>query len=453
MGDDYMPRHLDEVIRDNLRLFGAVVVTGPKWCGKTTTASRLAKGVISLQDERQYTRYRALAYMDPQLVLSGERPLLIDEWQSIPELWDAARYNVDLSKKKGQFILTGSVSFRMDDDRIRHSGSGRISRIRMRTMTLSESGNSTSEVSLGALFDGCPKVMGLSRLELDDIAGEIVRGGWPETVGLDDMDAHKVVRSYCETLLEGKVDTSDGKVRDIRKMRALMRSLSRNTASQARASTLVEDVNGSGSARISINTVYEYLSHLADLCVTDDLPSWSPKLRSKTTVRTSDTRYLADPAIAAYFLGAGRDDVLHDPETFGLLFETMALRDLRVYAQLLEGEVFHYRDEDGLEVDAVIHLWDGRWGAAEIKLTDAWADKGAENLIRLRDKVDADEMGAPSFLMVVTASGAAYTRPDGIHVVPLACLGNRILNSRAPFKDHGPHKGGGGHPQRRGGRR
>ena len=216
MGDDYMPRHLDEVIRDNLRLFGAVVVTGPKWCGKTTTASRLAKGVISLQDERQYTRYRALADMDPQLVLSGERPLLIDEWQSIPELWDAVRYNVDLSKKKGQFILTGSVSFRMDDDRIRHSGSGRISRIRMRTMTLSESGNSTSEVSLGALFDGCPKVMGLSRLELDDIAGEIVRGGWPETVGLDDMDAHKVVRSYCETLLEGKVDTSDGKVRDIR---------------------------------------------------------------------------------------------------------------------------------------------------------------------------------------------------------------------------------------------
>lgn len=423
MSGTYIPRLVDRILEHDLRLFGAVAISGMKWCGKTTTSKRLARSVISLQDRKQFERYSSIAELDPQIMLKGDKPLLIDEWQNIPEIWDAVRYSIDESGEKGQFILTGSVS-KLDQDiaggRIKHSGIGRIERIRMRTLTLFESGDSNGQVSLGALFDGAaPEAM--SDTELEDVARILVRGGWPEAIGVSYSDAHKLVRGFCEMLVTTEMTTVDGRRRDSGKMRAIMRSLSRNIASRASVPTILKDVTGSGGVDMSINTLRDYLRVLDALCITENSPAWRPELRCKTPVRTSDTRYLSDPAIAAYFLGAGPDDLLNDPHMFGLLFENLAVRDLRVYAQCLEGEVFHYRDQDGLEVDAVVHLWDGRWGAVEVKLGNVWADEGAENLLRLRDKMDRRSR-PPSFLMVLTATGAAYRRDDGILVVPLTCL-------------------------------
>lgn len=420
--EGYIPRLVDKVIEEDLRIFGAVVIIGTKWCGKTTSSKRFAKSVISLQDKVQYDRYRRIADLNPQVLLRGEKPLLIDEWQTIPEIWDAVRYNIDETKTKGSFILTGSVTIRIDGDAIKHSGIGRIERIRMRTLSLFESGNSTGEVSLSSLFDECRKVSGMSELNLEDVARQLVRGGWPESVAMDDVAAYKIVKSYCNTILESEIDTVDGRRRDKAKMRSILRSLARNSATSASTTTIQKDVSESENHDMSINTLRDYLKALESLCITDNVQAWNPKLRSKTTVRTSETRYLTDPAIAAYFLGAGPDDLMSDPETFGLLFESMAMRDLKVYAQTINGEVFHYRDEDGLEVDAIVHLWDGRWGAIEVKLGDAWADKGAQTLLKLKDRIDESKMKPPAFLMILTASGAAYTRPDGIHVVPLTCL-------------------------------
>lgn len=425
MDEWYIPRLLDTVIQDDMRLFGAVIVSGVKWCGKTTTCKRFAKTIISLQDKSQYERYAGTAQMDPQLLFRGEKPLLIDEWQRIPELWDAARYYVDCnSHTKGQLIFTGSVTMDAAYERIHHSGAGRFKHVRMRTMSLFESGHSTGDVSLGSLFDGNTSVTGLSEMNLEAVVDELVRGGWPETVGLGRKESYRVLKAYCDTIVNAEVRSVDGKQRDANRMRAMMRSLSRNSAMAAKASTIRADMAESENTSVSINTVYDYLRVLKDLCVTDDLQAWTPRLRSKTAVRTSDTRHLTDPAIATYFLNAGKDDLLYDTETLDLLFESMVIRDLRVYAQTIDGEVFHYRDEDGLEVDAIIHLWDGRWGAVEVKLGMSWVENGAESLKRLRNKVDLDSMNPPSFLMVVIPSGSAYTRPDGVHVVPLSCLRN-----------------------------
>ncbi len=426
MPAEYIPRLIDKTLAEDLKLFGAVVITGPKWCGKTTTSRRLARTTVSLQDEVQYRNYRMMADIDPKLMLKGEKPLLFDEWQSIPEIWDAVRYDADESGLKGQFILTGSATLdsMLDSERIRHSGAGRIVRVQMRTMSTYESGKSTGEVSLGSLFDGGSRVSGVSDMGIRDVARELVRGGWPETLGMDDRQAHAVVSGYCEMLLNSNVETDGGRRHDPGRMRAVLRSLSRNSAMSVPATTILKDVNTAENTSMSINTLYDYLNHLKTICVTDDLPAWSVRLRSKSAIRTSDTRHLTDPAIAAYFLGAGEEDLLSDMETLGLLFESMVVRDLRVYAQSLEGSVSHYRDSDGLEVDAIVHLWNGRWGAVEIKLSETWADKAAENLLKLKSRLDP-KATPPSFLMVVTAAGVAHTRPDGVHVVPIGCLRNR----------------------------
>lgn len=419
---DYLPRLIDNLLKDELRLFGATVIIGPKWCGKTTTAKQLAKSVISLQDKKQYNRYRNIANLDPSLLLKGENPVLIDEWQMIPEIWDSIRYNIDERNEHNLFILTGSNTIGVD--LIGHSGAGRISRIYMRTMSLYESNQSTGEVSLESLFNGNEKVSGMSELEVEDVARILVRGGWPATINLNDADAHKVIAAYCTTITETEIKTIDGKNRDSHKTRAILRSISRNSATQATASTIHEDVTSQENISMNVKTLYDYIDALKRICVIEDLPAWSPKLRSKTAVRSSDTRHLTDPAIAAYFLDASAEDLLYDPNTFGLLFESMVIRDLRVYAQTINGNVYHYRDEDGLEVDAIVHIWGGKWGAIEIKLNDSWADEAADNLLKLKNKIDSKHMNSPSFLAVVTATGSAYTRKDGVHVIPLTCLKN-----------------------------
>jgi len=336
-----------------------------------------------------------------------------------PELWDVVRHSVDKLSEEGLYILTGSTT--VDESKILHSGAGRIGRMKMSTMSLYESGDSTGDVSLCNMFSG-GEVDGRSPLSVEDIAALIVRGGWPKTIGKSDTVASEQIKGYCETILESDVKTVDGVDRDSHKMRHILRSISRHTSTSASDTTILDDMEKKGNTSIHINTLRAYEKALRGIYVIDDLPAWTPKLRSKATIQTSETRHLTDPAVAAYFLGASAKDLLRDPKTFGLLFESLAVRDLRVYARSLGGEVLHYRDNSGLEADAVVHLRDGRWGAVEVKLGSGMIDDAAKNLLRIKEKIESETMGAPSFLTVVTGTEYAYTRDDGVSVVPIGCL-------------------------------
>lgn len=415
-----MERLIDRQLREELEAFGAVVIVGPKWCGKTTTAKQLAKSIIYMQDPSKRETYAHMAKIKPSNLLEGENPRLIDEWQIAPQLWDAVRFDVDIRNEQGLYVLTGSVS--INESEIFHSGAGRIARMKMRAMSLYESGDSAGDVSLGALFSGLNSISGHSKQSIEDIAKAIVRGGWPSSVGKSDSVAYRQVAGYCETILESDILSVDGKKRDGQRMRAVLRSLSRNVSTPATNKTILNDLISDSAEDMHLNTLADYISALRKICVVEDLQAWSPKLRSKTAIRASGVRHLTDPAIAAYFLGASPRDLEFDPNTFGLLFESMVIRDLRVYAQSLNGDVYHYRDEEGLEADAVIHLHDGRWCAVEVKLGAHMIDDAAKNLKRLRNKMDQRVMNHPSFLAVVTGTEFAYTRDDGIHVIPIGCL-------------------------------
>ncbi|MCL2032511.1 MAG: DUF4143 domain-containing protein [Methanomassiliicoccaceae archaeon] len=417
--EEYKPRLADGELRRKLGAIGAVLITGPKWCGKTTTAERIAKSAIYLHDADMREAYQRTLKVKPSLLLEGEKPRLIDEWQTAPILWDAVRYSVDRSSEAGQFILTGSTT--VNESKILHSGAGRIGRMRMHTMSLYESGDSTGDVSLRSMFEG-NEVSGVSPLSIEDVAALIVRGGWPGSLGKSLLDAQVLTESYCETILRSEVKTVDGVDRDSDKMRQVLRSLSRNVSTQTPDTTIMADMSAKDNAPIHINTLKAYEKTLREIYVIEDLPAWTPKLRSKTSVRTSDTRHLTDPAIAAYFLGATPKGLFADLKTFGLLFESMVVRDMRVYAQSAGGNVYHYRDGDGTEADAVIQLRDGRWGAVEVKLGSGMIDEAAENLLKIKNKIESESLGEMSFLAVVTASGYAYTREDGVHVVPAGCL-------------------------------
>ena len=416
----YMNRLVDQTLEDELEAFGAVYITGLKWCGKTTTGMRLAKSSLFLQDPDQRQQVLNLAGLQPSRLLEGESPRLIDEWQDAPQLWDAVRFEVDRRSAAGLFILTGSTS--VDEKKIAHSGTGRISRLKMRTMSLFESGYSTGEVSLRALFDG-EEISGRSEHAVPDLAEQIVRGGWPGSVNKPYTLARRQVAGYCRNILETEISTPDDVSRDPEKVEAVLRSYSRHTASPAAVSTIVNDVREHFKP-LSRNTASDYITALEKIHVIEDLKAWSPRLRSKTAVAVSPKRHFVDPAIAACFLNAGTDDLMNDLETYGFLFESLAVRDLRIYAESLGGKVFHYRDHSGLEADAVVHLPDGRWGAMEVKLGTAWIEKAAANLLKLKEKVDVDRMKNPSFLAVVCGSGYAYQRKDGIYVLPIDCLKN-----------------------------
>lgn len=430
----YRPRILDEVLRMNLEAFGAILIEGPKWCGKTTTAEQSAKSAIYMQDEDNGANYLRLAEDTPSALLRGESPHLIDEWQMAPNIWDAVRNEVDKRGVPGQFILTGSVS--VDKSMIKHSGAGRIRTLQMRTMSLWESGDSTGEVSLESLFNDYKNVEGRSNHDIFDIARIVTRGGWPASIGKNEKIAHSLIAGYCETIVDTEINSIDGRERDKRKMIQILRSLSRNTAMAVPDTTILKDITPDrtydeltsddlGSLKaMDIKTVRSYLEALNRIHVTEDLDAWCPKLRSKTTIRTGSTRHMSDPAIAAYFLNASAEDLVYDMETFGLLFESLVIRDLRVYAQSLEGEVFHYRDANGREADAIVHLWNGKWGAVEVKLNPAREDEGAESLLKLVRDIDTDTMKPPSFLAVITGRGMAHTRKDGVHVIPIGCLKN-----------------------------
>ena len=430
--EGYKDRIADALLDRKLKGNGAVVVEGPKWCGKTTTAEQLAGSVLYMDDPDKITEHITMANIRPRDLLLGDNPRLLDEWQIAPQLWDAIRFEVDHRKGQGLFILTGSsVPIQEDDDedipenqKIRHSGTGRFGWLRMRPMALYESGESNGTISLKELFTAPEMIYAKSTLTREDIAYLICRGGWPETLEMDKEIALDKAFDYVDAIAERDMSRVDKTKRSPERVRRLMRSYARNQASQATFETMADDMRANEPKALDTDTIASYITALRKLFVVEESEAWNPNLRSKTAIRTSNTRYFTDPSIASASLGLGPNDLLNDFNTFGLLFETLAVRDLRTYADALMGKVAHYRDVTNLECDAVVHLRDGNYGLVEIKIGgDNLIDEGADSLKKLRDKIDTTKMKKPSFLMVLIGIGElAYRRDDGVYVVPLGCL-------------------------------
>ena len=420
----YKQRILDKILQEELMGAGAVLIEGAKWCGKTTTAEQAAKSVIYMDETGKMDENISLARLKPDKILSGEYPRLIDEWQLAPMLWDSIRYNVDHAEAPGCYILTGS-SVPVDDSEIRHSGAGRFSWLKMRPMTLWESQESSGEASLANLFAGgditgaksaCP--------DLEQIAFLLCRGGWPFACGLQGRVALRRAFAYLDATVKRDISRIDGVNRDEGRARRLMRSYARLQATQSAISVIRADLEANEGLPISVDTVSSYINALKRLFVIEDMPAWCPNLRCKTPIRTNDTRYFVDPSVATAALGLGPDDLMNDLKTYGLLFETMAARDLRVYMDALFGSVSHYLDASGLECDAVVHMRNGNYGLVEVKLGGKeLIERGVATLKKLASRIDMVKMSRPVFLMVLTATGDfAYRRDDGVFVCPISCL-------------------------------
>ena len=420
----YKNRVIDRLLADKLEAMGAVLIEGPKYCGKTTTGEQQARSVLYMADPEIKDRNLTMASTNIKRLLAGDTPRLIDEWQIAPKLWDAIRFEVDHRGEDGQFMLTGSA-VPASTSEIFHSGTGRFGWIKMRTMSLWESGDSTGDVSLGGLFSSENEVDGTSNLEIRRIAFLVCRGGWPKaSLKTNESAALIEAREYAESVCRNDISRVDDVQRNAELTLRLMRSYSRHQGAQVSVATILADIKSNEASDTTEATVASYINALKRIFVIEDMAAWNPNLRSKTAIRSSDTRYFTDPSIAAAALGLGPDDLLDDPNTFGLLFETMAVRDLRVYAEALGGQVYHYRDKNGLECDAIVHLRNGRYGLIEIKLGgDNLIEAGATTLKKLASKIDTDKMKSPSFMMVLTAIGEyAYRRLDGVLVVPIGCL-------------------------------
>lgn len=417
---------MDDLLAKKLQAKGAVLIEGPKWCGKTTTAEEMAASKVLLARTDVKEQFKSLLEIDMDAALAGESPMLIDEWQTVPKLWDAVRYVVDYRRKMGQFILTGSaVPDREAEKEREHSGTGRFAWLMMRPMTLFESGESNGTVSLGALFAAPDKLLEKNLLKLQDIAFLICRGGWPMAVGLPEEAALEQAFDYYDAVTKEDVTRVDGVKRASDRVQRLMRAYARHQGTQASVATLREDLKNNEVTTISDDTIASYLDALRKIFVVEDMPSWNPNLRSKTAIRTADTRYFVDPSIATAALGLGPADLMGDLNTMGFFFEALCVRDLRVFAEALGGKVYHYRDKSGLECDAVVHLRNGQYGLVEIKLGgQSLINDGVETLHALVGQIDMARMKAPAFRMVLTATGEyAYRRPeDGVYVVPLGCL-------------------------------
>ena len=421
----YRPRIVDQLLEEKLESSGAVLVQGAKWCGKTTTAAQHAKSILHMDDPSSKEQNLQLGKTNPQRLLEGPTPRLIDEWELVPELWDTARFEVDHREcHQGQFIFTGS-SIPKENDRknISHSGTGRFAWLLMRPMSLWESGESSGDVSLEQLFAGVTPD-GMSALTLDDLVYLICRGGWPETLNMKRKAALEVAYNYLDGVVNSDITRIDDVRRDPEFMQRIMRSLGRHQGGQVPISTIVADLAANAQPSMTDETIAEYVKVLKKIFVEEDLPAWNPNIRSKAAIRTSDTRYFVDPSIATAALGIGPDDLINDLETAGFLFEALAIRDLRVYANALNGNVYHYRDSNKLECDAVVHLRNGSYGLVEIKIGgDIWIEKGAKSLLALNAIIDTERMKKPSFMMVLTGVGTyPYKRDDGILVVPIGCL-------------------------------
>ena len=421
---EYKKRIADALLADKLDAMGAVLIEGPKACGKTTTAEQQANSILYMDDPDNMRQNLQLAETNIKRLLQGDTPRLIDEWQIAPQIWDAVRFETDHRKEDGLFMLTGSA-VPADASKINHSGAGRFAFLTMRPMTLWESEESSGDVSLIELFSHPYKIDGENSLKMEDVAFAICRGGWPKSLNKKTKKAAlRQVTEYFEAITRSDISRVDGVERDEYRAKRILRSYARLQGAMAGIPTIVEDMKTNEPESMSDETVVSYIKALKKIFVIEDMKAWNPNLRSKTAIRTSDTRYFVDPSLAIAALGLGPNDLLNDLETMGLFFETLCVRDLRVYAEAHDGEVFHYRDKNGLECDAVVHLRNGDYGLIEIKLGgDTRIEEGAANLNALEKKIDTTKMKNPSFKMVLTAVGQyAYMRKDGVIVVPIGCL-------------------------------
>lgn len=428
--DSYRPRVVDAILKDYLEMMGAVLIVGPKWCGKTTTAERYAKSVLKLQDPDNTKAYMATAEVKPSLLLKGDNPRLIDEWQMAPVLWDAVRTAVDDRQQEGLFILTGSTS--VDESVIMHSGTGRIARLTMGTMSLFESEESNGKISLRDLFNNPnADIDGIeSELTVEELIYSACRGGWPACLNKkNDRAALFVVKSYIDNICDSDASMIDGVKRDPRKVRAVLNSVARNLATFASDNTLVKDVSANFDD-ISQPTLSSYIDALSRLYVIDDIQGWSPRIRSATAMRTGKKRLFIDPSIAVAALGLSPDQLMTDLNTFGFIFENLCIRDLKIYSSAMEGKVSYYHDRYGLEADCVLHLQDGRYALIEFKLGSREIEEGASHLLELKKLIEkynnenSPRMKIPSFLAVITGGKIAYKRQDGVMIIPIGCLKN-----------------------------
>lgn len=422
----YKFRISDAILAEKLEGKGAVLVQGPKWCGKTTTAEQLAGSILYMAEPDKMEQNIKLGNYAPSSLLAGATPRLIDEWQLVPKLWDAVRFEVDHRDELGQFILTGSA-VPVNSDQIFHTGTGRFAWLTMRTMSLFESGDSVGEISLGELFNRPEHIVSINPLDINKLAYVTCRGGWPQACTISKPKiALAQAFDYYDAIVSADISRVDNVNKDPERVKRLMRSYARNQGTQTSIAKLKADMLANDTDTLDDNTVASYINALKKIFVVDDMLAWNPNLRSKAAVRSADTRYFSDPSIAVAALGLGPQDLINDLNTFGFLFEALCVHDLRVYADALDGMVYHYRDSNGLECDAVIHLRNGSYGLVEIKLGgDDLIEQGAASLKLLSKNIDTTRMKAPSFLMVLTGlDGFAYQREDGVYVVPIGCLRN-----------------------------
>jgi uncharacterized protein len=417
---NYLPRICDQELQLALESSGAVLIEGAKWCGKTSTASKASRSIIYLQDPDQSRSYLAMADTKPSLLLKGDTPRLIDEWQMAPVLWDAVRFEVDKRAASGQFILTGSSV--PPDQATSHSGTGRISRLKMRPMSLFESGESNGSISLRNLFLGTQEESGaISELSIEQIAFALCRGGWPASISQKEKPALRMAIDYVEAIIHQDISQVDGVEKNPERVRLMLRSLARNLATMASYPTIQQDLEATDIS-LSDKTISSYMNALRRIFVVEDLPAWAPSLRSKTAIRTTEKRHFVDPSIATAVMRLNPEGVLEDFEYFGFLFESLCCRDVRIYAQAYDSDVFHYRDKSGLEADLIIRSRNGSWAAIEVKLGQKKTEEAANHLLALKNRVDQEKMGEPAFLMVLTGGQFAYRRKDGVWVVPIGCL-------------------------------
>jgi len=421
---NYAKRVADAILTEKLAGKGAVLIEGAKWCGKTTTAEQIAKSVLYMGDKDAQKRNLDMADFKPSRLLEGLKPRLLDEWQIAPKLWDAVRFSVDHTPGMGHYILTGSTVPDERREEIDHSGTGRICRMRMRPMSLWESGESTGSVSLSDLFGERSFEGGDAKLDLDEVSFACCRGGWPATIGMRGKIALNQAFDYVDAVTESDISKADGVRRDPDSARRILRSLARLQGTQSANTVIADDIAAHEPDTFNEDTIYSYIGALKKIFVVEDMSAWCPNLRCKTPLRTSDTRYFTDPAIAVAALGMGPGNLMDDLATFGVVFETLVARDLRVYAEAMDGSVRHYHDKSGLECDLVVCLRDGRSGLVEVKLGgDRLIEKGAASLNALAAKIDGMRTRSPSFRMIVVADGDfAYRRDDGVIVCPIGCL-------------------------------
>jgi hypothetical protein len=418
--NEYIPRIIDKKLERKMKLYGAIVIVGPKWCGKSTTCMQFAQASISFQNPDEYENNKMIAETQPSLFLKNKKPLLIDEWQVFPTIWDSIRYDVDKTGNKGEYLLTGSAT--PTDKKPMHSGTGRIVSLVMRPMSLYESGESNGSVSLKELFKRNDNIEGISDLSIEDYAFLLTRGGWPESTKVDKEICFDYAKDYINSIASTDMKSIDKVNKNPIKIKSLLKSLARNVSSTASLATIREDIRTS-EEDVTEKTIRDYINTLERLFVIDDVEAWSPKLRSKATIRSSRKHEFVDPSLAMASLGATDQDLLKDFNTFGFMFEALCIRDLKIYADSLEGNVYYYRDNNDLECDAIIHLDNGKWGAIEVKLGGNEAqEEAAKNLLKIKSIVDEKEMGSPSFLMILTGTKYAFKRKDGVLVVPLGCL-------------------------------